>query len=196
MTDQLRATLFAVPVALASAWSCSGLAEAHAAEDRSVCTEATGTLAALCRLPPHRLDIEEPTAVRENRLTRIAQAIDLATWDKAQRARLIALGWHETRYAAYIDEGRCSDGPVGERCDNGKSHGPWQLRHNAIQRVPDDTAGQAAMAASLLRFHQRHCSGSVAKAFHSYGTGGKCVESDWAKRRARHAAAIEGRLWQ
>lgn len=162
------------------------------------CDGATGTLRVLCSAPSHATDIDEPPAGREARLVAIASAVDAATDDLSERAMLLSLGWHESRWARYVQEGRCSDGPPGQRCDEGRSVGPWQQRAFDDSPVPEDMPGQALRALRLLRFGLYRCRGAVSDeivgAFSSYGSGGYCAPAAFAERRAKTARILRGRL--
>lgn len=62
----------------------------------------------------------------------VAEAIDRVGKTREERVALVVDGWFESRYAAYVLEGRCLDGPRGARCDPGKdgkprARGPWQV---------------------------------------------------------------------
>jgi hypothetical protein len=162
------------------------------------CDGATGTLRVLCSAPAHTTDIDEPQAGREARLAAIASAIDTATDNRDERAMLLSLGWHESRWARYVQEGRCSDGPPGQRCDEGRSVGPWQQRAFDDSPVPDVLPAQALRALRLLKFGQHRCKlvldDEFVGAFASYGSGGSCAPAAFAERRAKTARILRGRL--
>lgn len=91
----------------------------------------------------------EAETARAARLMTIARAIDWssakATCEENQPAdckpifgdrrlligMLISKGKSESGFSAYVHEGRCSEGPIGARCDAdsrgvARAHGPWQ----------------------------------------------------------------------
>src|SRR5690606_18816635 len=99
--------------------------------------------ALLVALPPFAAEpVPESADERAERLKPVAGAIWQAA---AQRpsgftrgqwsAVLTALGWHESRWAAYVHDGRCSEGPVGARCDDGRARTAWQLHRSACPSV-------------------------------------------------------------
>ena len=129
-------------------------------------------LAVLLALPGHSTDTET-SAQRLARLTTIAQAIDTATLRAAcegqpepcraiqsdrvlMAALLLAKGKAESGFAQYVHEGRCSDGPVGARCDSDKqgvprAHGLWQAWRVAIYPPEDwDAINESTDAATTL----------------------------------------------
>jgi hypothetical protein len=117
-------------------------------------------------------------------------------WHDTRRSlvvALIVLGHQESRYAQYVHEDRCLDGPPGMRCDldrNGvpRARGPWQAWRVACPDLWDEMAGTsleattAAAWCTARRFAQayRRCQKSNpdpwAGAFSGY-TGASC---NWA----------------
>lgn len=102
----------------------------------------------LMRMTPHKTDTES-RAERAARMHVVADSINVATKRAAcsglpaeecrpifsDRRMLAALllgkGHFESDFAQYVHEGRCSEGPVGARCDSdrfgvARAHGPWQ----------------------------------------------------------------------
>jgi len=164
-------------------------------------------LSALLVLPRFSLDTESP-AERIARMGQIAQVIDDATlratcagsyasaecrpvWLGSRRqlgAALIALGWHESKFAQAIGEGHCETLPVGMRCDRGRARGYFQLWKVACPVAWQEEHGSAAelresswCAARLLSSAYRFCSADIpadpwARAFGRYA-GRTCA---WA----------------
>lgn len=163
-------------------------------------SEPSPTLRALESMPVHVTDRDEPEEKRSRRLREIADAIDSATEDRLERAVLLTLVRYESGAAAYVHEGRCSDGPRGEReCDHGRAVGHWQLHASErYPEIPDSIEEQARIAVTLWRGARSRCRGSVtddiAGAFAAYGTGGKCAPVAWAQHRADYARRLAGRL--
>jgi hypothetical protein len=131
---------------------------------------AAQILALLLSLQPYPGDKGESTEAREARLAPWAQALERYPADV--QAAVITLGIHESHYAAYVTEGRCSERP--KACDHGHAKGPYQL-HSWCKA--DDPAGQTACAASLIQSSFRRCD-TWAGAFGAYATGGRCVALD------------------
>ena len=87
-----------------------------------------------------------PSAYEKAELEPIAAAIASVSATREDAASLIALGWHESKYARAVLEGRCHE--LGERaCDRGLALGPWQLHQAACSRAwamatPTSNAGE------------------------------------------------------
>lgn len=138
-------------------------------------TKESRTLAVLSSFPVHYTDKDEDSDKRAARLLELQTAVDSATRNYEERAALLTLLKYESGTAAYVQEGRCSDGPRGKfECDSGRAKGPWQLHGE----VPDDLSEQAALAIKLWRAARLRCSKVVPNehegAFSGYATGGKC----------------------
>jgi len=141
-------------------------------------------LSALFTLPRFSLDTESE-AERLSRLRGIAQAIDQATaqatcasafskkecnpvWLGSRRqlaAALIAVGWHESKFAQAIGEGHCDSLPKGMRCDNGRARSYfqlWQVSCPAAWQEPHGSTAELRQsswcAARLLSSAYRFCS--------------------------------------
>jgi hypothetical protein len=133
------------------------------------------------------LHVELTPAVRD-----VAAVVESVTASQQERAVLVALGWHESRFAHYVLEGRCEDGPRGARCDAGMARGPWQVHRwcRAAWAVEDGTpealrAG-AACALRAIRTHAARCASEARTvldgAFAGYATGHACA---WRGSAAR-----------
>jgi len=169
-------------------------------------------LAILLALPSWHQDRGEESAAREQRLTMVATAISRATGGDLRRsARLLALGWHESRWARYVGEGRCADGPKGARCDPdrrgvARARTYWQLHYRACPaawRLPAGSQAELNAAAhcadallrgALHRCRNRSPAGVEAGAFAGY-RGIDCTWRGGAKR-ARTADVMASRLWR
>lgn len=120
--------------------------------------DATPILLTLLSLPPYRGDVGEPPSAREARLRPYAVAIAEVSKNRHEAARLIAQGWHETKFAGHVLGGHCDLMPAGERCDGGHARGAWQLHEaacHAAYRFPagslESIHAEAVCAAGLLR---------------------------------------------
>lgn len=159
-----------------------------------------GTLAVLRSFPVHITDRGESPEKRERRLVEIAEAIDAVTNDATEKAALVTIARFESGLAAYVFDGRCSDGPRKDReCDSGRARGIFQIHPNEKHpEIPASVEEQADIALRLWRGGRASCarvvSDSVAGAFAYYGTGGKCAPSEWSNERAKHLRSIVGRL--
>lgn len=162
--------------------------------------EATATLrvlAAMLAQPVWYQDVADTPEQRADLLRPVAMAITLATQDPTEQAALVALGWHESRWARYVVEGRCKDGPDGARCDNGLARSPWQVHRYGLcrqaWRYTEDDPRTLELAAEcsvrLLRGAKSRCTGQHpagdwAGAFSQYGTGARCTRPKSADRAA------------
>lgn len=146
-------------------------------------------LAVMLSQPTWHGDMAETPEQRADLLRPVAMAIELATEDQTEQAALISLGWHESRFARYVIEGRCQDGPPGARCDNGRARSPWQLWRRscpyAWALAEDDPRAlerSAACAVRLLRGARWRCRDGWRGAFAGYARGASCT---WAPASGR-----------
>jgi hypothetical protein len=156
-------------------------------------TAGETTLSVIERMPRHHTDADEPREKRERRMFALAEAIDAATPDPRRRAALLTLLRFESGAAAYVQEGRCFDGPRGKlECDAGRAKGPWQLQGSRSFEIPDELAEQARIAASRWGGALRDC-GTISGAFARYGRGNGC-DARWAHERAAYFESVRKRL--
>jgi hypothetical protein len=154
-------------------------------------------LGAMMALPTWYQDAAEPPEERRALLYLVAESIAEAAGDDRQiAAALIAVGYHESRFARYVVEGRCMDGPPGARCDNGRARGVFQLWQVACSSAYQHPAGslasmraEARCAANLWRgargrCRDRHPAGDDAGAMSGYGRGSVCTWGPGAARAA------------
>ncbi len=152
-------------------------------------------LAAMLAQPVWYQDVHETPEQRADLLRPVAMAVALATEDRTEQAAMVALGWHESRWARYVIEGRCKDGPDGARCDSGRARSPWQVHRYGLCRsawtyAEDDPRTlelAAECAVRLLRGAKSRCrglhpAGDWAGAFSQYGTGARCTRPKSAER--------------
>ncbi|TAK10610.1 MAG: hypothetical protein EPO32_14870 [Anaerolineae bacterium] len=190
-------------------------------------------LAALLHLPPAVTDRSEDPRAREARLSEVATSVSsavshatcLGAWDRIDCRRIwggepvvlagavLALGYGESHYAAYVGEDRCHDGPRGARCDNGKARGYWQAwavaapdLHALPVGAPERVRVAAWAATRLLVGAYGFCDRDWAGAFGRYG-GASCrsnrpdsarkVRTMWALVRElrRHSAEEPLQPW-
>src|SRR5512143_4111872 len=158
--------------------------------------ETKVVLAVLLALAPYRPDVKAHVD-RKALLIPVASAIAHAARNYTEAAALIALGKHETSYAAYVVTGHCKDGPKGARCDGGLARGPWQVWSWCREgwAAPDGSsealAAQALCARRMLSYAYHRCagknpSGDFAGMYSGYA-GMESIDAckrSWAKRRA------------
>jgi hypothetical protein len=157
-----------------------------------------------------------PAEAREAMLEPIADAIAAAVSEpvggfdaRTLAAAALSIGWHESRFASYVIEGRCTDGPAGARCDldrHGKprARGPWQVWRVACPAAYAHPAGsresleaEASCAVRLVagayyRCRSRHPHSDWAGAFSGYG-GIVCTRPN-SPARARTMSGFRARL--
>jgi len=140
-----------------------------------------------------------PAEMERARLRPWATAIsELQSTDQLKVA-VAYVAWKETRLAAYVLEGRCKEGPRGQRCDPGRDGepralGPWQLHRAACplawEQGPSSYRVQADCAARQIRYAMRRCSnessGYWQGAFNGYA-GRRCDDPRGAVRAREHA---------
>jgi hypothetical protein len=181
-------------------------------------------LAVLMVLPPAESDVSEPTAHRWARLADTAEAIAIASeracGPEARKpiwlgdpphlaARLVALGWGESRYARYVGAGRCLDGPLGSQCDphprtgEPRARSYWQLWRVAAPEVwylpaggPRELRAAAWAAARRLSGARTRCRGRGVSEFAGAYAGYRALPCRWAPAigRAAHAERIERQI--
>lgn len=156
--------------------------------------------ALLCALTPSRLDLDESCADRATRLAPAAYWCTVYAQSRDELAACITLGIHESRWARYVGEGRCRDGPQGERCDpdrhgRPRARGWWQLHRSAcpaLWRTPLGSSeaiqagarcAVAVWRGALWRCRGRHPAGPLAGAYAGY----RGLDCEWpgGVRRAR-----------
>lgn len=154
-------------------------------------------------LPGWSLDSDDTDEARARLYRPTAVAVAEVAASRTEAAWLVAQAWHETRYARYVLEDRCADGPPGARCDAGRARGPWQV-HRWCSVAWDESASDAvrlrAGAECALRGYRRgfqRC-GTLAGAFaaqHSWSMSPTWCTQRWAVRRAQTHRDVEARLW-
>lgn len=93
----------------------------------------------------------------------VAEAISSAARSRSEAAALVALGWHESRWASPVVSGHCSAMKAGERCDNLRARSPWQVHDwcRAAWSVPEDSLDalreSARCAVRRLRAMRERC---------------------------------------
>lgn len=117
-------------------------------------------LAVLNLLPVWHGDAGDPIELRAARAAPVVSAVLEATDSPSERSDLLVIAYAESRLASYVLEGRCHEGPVGQRCDGGRAWGPWQV-HRWCKSwgydTPEGLVGQARCALSRLRMARAIC---------------------------------------
>lgn len=143
------------------------------------------TLSILRSLPVHKSDMGEEPSLRDTRLAEIADAIDAHAGTREERALLLAIGKHESHFAADVCDGR----RLG---DDGRAYGCFQShdrdRSGGIN-------GQVQRAIRDIRRARNYCAHRgyhpIKGALSLYGTGRTCGHNfparlatyDWIVRR-------------
>jgi hypothetical protein len=171
-------------------------------------------LAILVALPPWYQDLDEPRLAREVRLEPVAIEIDRAAHSLRYHepveiaAALLTIGWHESRWARYVGEGRCMDGPPGARCDPHRgvprARSYWQVHRGTCPAAWAHEPGshgelKAAARCAAVRWQgaygrcRRRCeAGPIVGAFAGY----KGADCNWrgGVTRAKTFAQMQHRL--
>lgn len=154
-------------------------------------------LGILLAQPTWHQDVKETPEQRAELIRPVAVAVCTVTDNWRKRLYLMAQSYAETRYARYVLEERCKDGPKGARCDEGLARGPWQNhRHcRAAWKAPTLQGryiGGARCALYLYDIGLRRC-GTLEGAFYS-NSGRHGCRAAWARRRVRLMARMEAKL--
>lgn len=96
---------------------------------------AAPILAALLREPVYHRDRAMTEPERVELFTPVAEAIAEVSRTATDAASLVALLEHETHGARDVLTGHCDQMPKGERCDNLRARGGWQLHRAACPRA-------------------------------------------------------------
>lgn len=161
---------------------------------------------------PHRTDLDEPKEAREARLATIAFVIATASEGVPERAALLmAQGESESRWARYVGEGRCKEGPPGERCDPDYRGFPrartyWQTWRVSCPKAWDEEAGSvlemteaAKCTVRLMRSGMRRCQLNGYDPLHGAfagARGGAACTGPWAVKRTKRYRAALSFLWR
>lgn len=212
MNRVLASILFFVALHVGAALSTGvpGLASA-ATPQRRPDPLASAVHTALWGTPASALDRKETVEARWSRLYDVARAIEAAARSSkfsspvTVAAALLALGQHESTWARYIGEDRCSDGPPGMQCDPDESGTPrargyWQLHRSACpeiwQHAPsaerlmlEAECAANAFARAADRCFSKHPDGVMAGALGGYR--GKCDAPDADLRRRTWAVYVD-----
>lgn len=118
-------------------------------------------LSAMLALGGYAPDAGDAPEARRALYLPVAEAIAATARTPEEAAALVSDGFYESRFARYVLEGRCADGPRGARCDPDK-HGVARAR-GAFQVwrycKATDTRGEAKCVLSQMRLGLRRCSG-------------------------------------
>jgi hypothetical protein len=133
----------------------------------------------------------------------VATAIAEVARTNAEAAMLLALAFHESGLARFVIEGRCSDGPPGQRCDGGKARGVFQLHAAACRDAweledgsTDSIRAEARCAIRLLRWNADRGKDRTASRLRAAFAGYAARDWSWdgAAKRAETARKIEQML--
>lgn len=144
------------------------------------------------------------TAEQRSTLYRpVAEAIAEASRTNVEASMLLALAYHESGLARFVIEGRCADGPPGQRCDGGKARGVFQLHAAACPDAWKLDAGsvesihaEARCAIRLLRWNADRGKDHTPTRVHAAFAGYAAREWTWdgAAKRVETARKLEKAL--
>jgi len=135
----------------------------------------------------------------------VAEAIAEVSRTDAEASLLVALAYHESRLARFVIEGRCADGPRGQRCDGGKARGVFQLHQSACPEAwvledgsTESMRAEARCAIRLLRWNAARGKGRAPSRLHAAFAGYAARDWNWsgAAKRVATALRIERTLMQ
>lgn len=156
--------------------------------------------------PTAVMDREVPADVRVAALRPVAELIAKESRTFEEAAALTETGWSETKWALYVLQGRCLDGPKGQRCDVGRNgqpraRGPFQVwgwckeAWTPADGTQEALAGGTACAIRMLRAQAKLCEGKHpagrwAGAFAGYAAK-SCDWKEGGERAARMAKVLD-----
>jgi hypothetical protein len=148
---------------------------------------AAQVLSAMLSLPQYVGDRGESLEQRTALYLPIAESIARVAKNDRQAALLIAQAHEDSKFARYVIEGRCSEGPPGVRCDEGRSYGVYQV---SVRYCPDrDLDGQARCALKAAGGGVERCHGRGVTPIHSLfvglAGGGRSCTWEGADQRVR-----------
>lgn len=155
---------------------------------------ATKLLNVAMAYPPYYGDKSDSREARAElyQPTVVAIAWSVNNWGDA--ALLLSQAINETHLARYVLEGRCLDGPPGQRCDNGRSHGPFQVN---VKWCPStDFRVQARCALRAARGGVMRCKEHALSPHHAAFAGLAARPCNWpgSDRRVRMMREIVQKL--
>lgn len=153
---------------------------------------AAHVLVAMLELPHYVADRHEPESVRAELLRPYAEEVSFQARTPEEAARVIAAGQHESGFARYVLEGRCAEGPPGQRCDDGKARGFAQLHLAACRDAhaqPVNTRLSIALEVRCvfrqLRAAEQRCAGRALTPLHGAFAGYAGRPCNWRGADAR-----------
>jgi hypothetical protein len=164
---------------------------------------STAVLAAALSLSQYVGDKVETPEQRSTLYRPVAEAIAEVARTNVEASMLIALAFHESGFARFVIEGRCADGPPGQRCDGGKARGVFQLHQSACPdawKLQDGSApairAEAHCAIRLLRWNADRGKDHAPSRLHAAFAGYAAREWNWdgAAKRVETARKLEKAL--
>lgn len=159
---------------------------------------AAAILAVLLEQPTYDGDKNDLPDARIALYAPYADAIADVAKDDREAAVLESIALHESHLARYVLENRCSEGPPGERCDNGRARGAWQLHRAACKEAWTLPWGsekslrvEAHCVLSLYYYGQHRC--HSARGAYGIYAGASCSWSG-AASRYRLAGRLQAQL--
>jgi hypothetical protein len=119
----------------------------------------------------------------------MAAIVEASNGKETHAALLLAQAIEETRLARYVLENRCADGPVGARCDNGRSRGAFQVGRWC---VANDSTGEARCALRAAWYGASRCKERSLTPWHGAFAGLGARDCSWPS--ADHRVATMKRI--
>lgn len=160
-------------------------------------------LGAMLALPVYHGDREETLEQRRQLLEPLAHAITESTESRGEMAAAISQAYHESRFARYVLENRCLEGPPGSRCDNGTSRGPFQVKKwcegawNSGASLAEQYRAGARCMLSVYRLGVMRCQNNVggfALQKSTLVSRGSLCRAPWAIRREELRERVYAKL--
>jgi hypothetical protein len=160
-------------------------------------------LAAALSLPHYMGDRVDTPEQRERLYRPVAEAIAEASRTNVEASMLVALAHHESGFARFVIEGRCTQGPPGQRCDGGRARGVFQLHESACREAwglvdgsVESIRAEARCAIRLLRWNAERGKDRTPSRIHAAFAGYAARDWSWdgAAKRVETARKIEKAL--
>jgi hypothetical protein len=158
-----------------------------------------GVLAVLNKEPRHTTDRHEPANERGARFMELSEAIGTFAKTPEEAALMATVVIHESTLARYIAEGRCKDGPKGQRCDGLRSRGYFQNRQISCPKGWAQKPGSREELFEMAKCSRRDLArgwykcGTAEGAFAAFNGSHSC-KAPWAKSRVRTFTRVLGQL--
>jgi hypothetical protein len=158
---------------------------------------------ALLSIPAAHEDRKVEPAIKAAQMANVSEAIKSVTSNRRERAMLMTIGWHETKFAIRLGENRCNPW----ECDGGRARHYWQTHQHGLTDAEwealvgtdlETTKRAARHALRLIRRSYAMCRSlpdPIRATLYAYGSGRGCVgTTKTLDARVAMVKRIEARL--